>query len=375
MFSRSWTQPKPSHRRHAAGRDSRGTSRRLAVESLESRLMLDADGLAWTSAPDLTVSFAPDGTDVAGQTNVLFADLETQQTANWQQTIVRAFQTWARYTTTDVNVVRDSGDPLGTTGPTQGDLRFGDVRIAAVPLPPDTIALSVPHDELISGTWAGDVLLNSNVHWTSLDELFSVALHEAGHVFGLGHSDDPNSPMFSYGVSQAVNPTARDIAELRQVYGLPRTENTDEGEGEGQDDDGASDRRQETSVPGAILVAPVSPSSARYVASGVIESGKDSDYVQLAPSDDADVDLDVLSIAVRSTETGGLIPRVDVMSSDGRQLDSEVLGNGNGLLVLQVPHVNPRESYVVRVRSADAAGLLQSGRYALEAQFVRRREA
>ena len=178
--------------------------------------MLHADALAGSSIPDLTISFAPDGTNVAGLSSVLFADLASQPTADWQQTIVRAFETWARYVATDVQVVSDSGDPLGIGGATQGDPRFGDVRVAAVPLPADTIAMSVPHGELAAGTWAGDILFNANAHWASLDDLYSVTLHEAGHVFGLGHSDNPDSPMFFHGVSPAITPTAQDIEAVRQ---------------------------------------------------------------------------------------------------------------------------------------------------------------
>ena len=179
--------------------------------------MLHGEGLVVTGVPELTISFAPDGTNVAGQTSGLFTDPELQQIPHWQDTIVRAFQTWARYTGTNVKVVSDSGAPLGTSGATQGDPRFGDVRVAAVPLSSDVIAMSVPQNEVVSGTWAGDLLFNLDATMASADALYSVALHEAGHVFGLGHSDDPASPMFFHGVSQAVTPTAQDIQALRGI--------------------------------------------------------------------------------------------------------------------------------------------------------------
>ena len=89
------------------------------------------------------------------------------------------------HTNADIGLVSDSGAAFGTPGGTEGDDRFGDIRIGAVPLSPDVLAISVPADRLYSGTWAADVILNSNGEFTSIDDLFAVVLHEAGHVFGL----------------------------------------------------------------------------------------------------------------------------------------------------------------------------------------------
>ncbi len=62
--------------RRRAGRqrtnaDGRRRGRSLAVESLESRMMLYGAAMAGMGVPDLTISFAPDGTSVAGQTSAV----------------------------------------------------------------------------------------------------------------------------------------------------------------------------------------------------------------------------------------------------------------------------------------------------------------
>ena len=150
--------------------------------------------------------------------NAILAEAFPQQ--NWQETILRAFQTWASETNTDIGLVDEEGmHPFGVPGPRRGDDRFGDIRIGARPLADNTMAISVSQNSLVSGTWAADVVLNSEAHFDSLDDLYSVALHEAGHVFGLEHSADPASPMHIHGISAATQLTAGDIGLIRQLHG------------------------------------------------------------------------------------------------------------------------------------------------------------
>ena len=67
---------------------------------------------------------------------------------------------------------------------------------------------------------AGDMHLDDDENWqvgAGID-LFTVALHEAGHALGLGHSDRPGSVMYPY-YRQAAGLTADDIAGIRALYG------------------------------------------------------------------------------------------------------------------------------------------------------------
>ena len=185
-------------------------------------------GVPWADPSRLTLSFAPDGTAIAGHTSSLFQTLNAQQpTAVWQREILQAFQTWAVQANINIGLVSDGGEAFGTAGPSQHDPRFGDIRVGAQSMSPDALSISVPNDPTLSSTWGGDVLINSNDNFGSggLD-LYSVMLHEAGHVFGLGDSTDSDSPMYDqYQDNQQLTSRRhrRPAGPLREpVAGSPR---------------------------------------------------------------------------------------------------------------------------------------------------------
>jgi hypothetical protein len=198
-------------------------SRRLALEALEDRTAPAVFGVPWSDPSHLTLSFAPDGTRIGGQTSTLFATLGAQQqTAAWQAVFMRAVQTWAVNTNLNIGVVPDDGQPFGTSGQGQETPRFGDIRIGAAPLSPNVLAVSVPHDPYDSGGWSGDVILNSTVNFTNQQtDLYGVVLHELGHVFGLGPSADPASVLYQNANRVATQLAASDVAAIQALYGAP----------------------------------------------------------------------------------------------------------------------------------------------------------
>ena len=131
--------------------------------------------------------------------------------------IERAFREWTKYTnltlspgqkaglyrSIDILFARGAhGDPYPFDGP------GGVLAHTFYPSPPN------------AETIAGDMHFDADEAWhtgSSVD-LFSVALHEAGHALGLGHSDQPGAVMYPY-YRLNTGLTADDIAGIRALYG------------------------------------------------------------------------------------------------------------------------------------------------------------
>src|SRR5438270_515112 len=166
-------------------------SRKLALEQLEDRAV-PAFGIAWPDPAHVTLSFAPDGTGVNGVPSNLAQLLGPLGDAAWKREALRAFQTWAAVANVNVGVVADGGQPFGTSGASQGDPRFGDIRVTAAPLAQSTDANLAGSSgfDYSGSTWVGDVYLNSQYGFAVGNvpgqyDLYSVLVHEAAHSFGL----------------------------------------------------------------------------------------------------------------------------------------------------------------------------------------------
>jgi hypothetical protein len=197
-------------------------SKRLRVERLDDRLAPAVFGNVWPN-PTLTISFVPDGTDVNGVASRLGSVFSGIDSSVWQGEILRAAQTWAEAAGINFAVVPDGGQPIGTAGNPQHDKRFGDIRIAAVPIA-DELALGIPFD-LAAGTRAGDFWLSSSIAYSLTSpagfDLYSVALHELGHSLGLGGSPNPSSAMYQQiSLTPRIGLSAEDITAVRTKYGV-----------------------------------------------------------------------------------------------------------------------------------------------------------
>src|SRR6516225_7692573 len=192
-------------------------------EILEDRTAPAIYGQPWPMPTHLTVSFAPDGTAIGAQVSDLFKTLNaTQPTASWQQTILEAVQAWTSQTDLNVALVSDGGEPFGTPALSQGDTRFGDIRIGAEAMGQDSSAISFPPDPFFAGFWSGDIVLNDSVMAdASPSDLYAIMLHELGHSFALPDSTDPTSVMYEQPAPPVSQLGPSDVSAIQALYGPP----------------------------------------------------------------------------------------------------------------------------------------------------------
>ncbi len=326
----------------------RGAFRQLHAEQLEERRLLSSDSGAFLGFGSLTASIAPDNTRIGFRKSELYSAFDARFGANqWQPAIERAIQTWVREAEVNIGWVADSGTAAGVYGPSQGDARFGDIRIFGYSLGDEIWAEAVSENARGAGTWAGDIIFNVDANWQSLQDLEMVTIHELGHVLGLKHSEDPNSPMFSHGPSSHRAPTAEDIVNLHALHG-PRTADPTEGDkgndsldeahrirGNEEDEDSSNDDFNGSQI---------------WLQFGDLLNANDLDVFEIHIDD---AYSGPLAISVRTAGLSLAKVQFDLVDRDEDVLASGLITSAfGGQAMVQVDQVVAGEKYFVRVSKA-----------------------
>jgi hypothetical protein len=155
-----------------------------------------------------------------------FGTLTSRATrAQTQTEILRALTEWTRYVNVSfsaaaspsalrtISILFASGDH-GDGYPFDGTGKVLAHTFYPAPPNPEPLAGDMHFDNAESWNIGSDV------------DIFSVALHEAGHALGLGHSDQPTSVMYPY-YTKVTGLAAEDIAAIRLLYATRETTTTD----------------------------------------------------------------------------------------------------------------------------------------------------
>jgi len=327
------------------------------VEALESRQLLAASAPGWENVGRLSVSFAPDGTAVAGQSSSTFSKLSALgSAAAWQQTILDAFQTWAAQSRINVGLVAATGAAAGVAGDLQQDARFGDIRILSVGLSNDAAALSVMKNETVAGTWFGDLVINANYSIPSLDALYNLALHEAGHIFGMATSADPASPMYStLQTSGRKSLTSDDVSALVLINGTRTADQYD-----------AVAANETLSTATSLTTtgdAGWNGGEAPIIAWAELQSSSDVDWFRINAASGYS---GTVSFRLQTTGLSQLRGRIQVYNSAGQLLGNATADGSNSDLRVAVSGTTGSETFYVRV-SAVNSSIVGEGSYAVVA--------
>ena len=107
----------------------------------------------------------------------------------------------------------------------------------------------------------------------------------------------------------------------------------------------------------------------RYTTVGSISDHSDIDYYIVKSPPAGASSASVLTVSVRSLNSGGLIPSIVVLDEDSHPLSAEIIVNGGGELMVQVLGVTPSTEYIIGVKAADTGETFKTGNYELTAIF------
>ena len=217
-----------------------GRNRRLACESLEGRTVMTGLGVdytlmggQWDNSKPISFSIAPDGVSWDQAANNVNSQLNGEfNGTSWQKLVAEALQTWAASSNLNFTETGDGAYGFNTSGQSQGDPRFGDIRVGGYAFASSTIAQTYgpPPNGSTAG---GDVELNTNYNFgpSGQYDLETVLIHEVGHSLGLGESPQPSSLMYSYYSGVRHDLGAADVEGIQSIYG-PRVADLFQSKGE-----------------------------------------------------------------------------------------------------------------------------------------------
>lgn len=183
-------------------------------------------GDSWADPSHITYSIPADGVFWDHGVNNLNATFNARFGAGvWERQFARALATWESVANISISPVADGNEDFDSLGRSQGDSRFGDIRLGGYPYNVSTTILAQTFFPPPNGsTAAGDFEANTSINFNigSEYDLYSVALHEMGHALGLDHALNPSNIMYAHYQGVRNGLSDGDIVGIQAIYG-PRT--------------------------------------------------------------------------------------------------------------------------------------------------------